>query len=226
MYTAELARTTGYVLTVSSQTFQVPRGHILDPIIPEQGLVMLFAPRGMGKTFVALAIAYAVACGDSALRWKAPTPRVVLYLDGEMPGAVMQDRLARTVKGAEHKAPEGNFTLLTPDLVPDGLMPNLATPEGQAAPEPLLNGVALVVVDNLACLARAGRENEAGASCLFRAGYWPNGGQAALCSLSITLARAGTNAAPAPGRTCRTQLLSWPGPRTMNLLRGPDSSLN
>jgi hypothetical protein len=36
-----------------------PRGMVLEPIIPEKGLVMLYAARGTGKTYVALGIAYA-----------------------------------------------------------------------------------------------------------------------------------------------------------------------
>jgi len=38
-----------------------PREMILNPIIPEKGLAMLYASRGTGKTHVALGIAYAVA---------------------------------------------------------------------------------------------------------------------------------------------------------------------
>jgi hypothetical protein len=138
-----------------------PRGQVLAPVIPEQGLSMMFAARGTGKTYAALSMAHAVASGGMAFRWQAPRPRRVLYLDGEMPGAAMQERLARIVAGVEGEAPEGHFKLLTPDLAPNSLMPNLATLEGQAMLEPLLEGVGLVVVDNLACLARAGRENEA-----------------------------------------------------------------
>jgi RecA-family ATPase len=55
---------------------------ILAPIIMTQSLSMIHAWRGVGKTHVALGIAYAVASGGEFLRWKAPVPRKVLYLDG------------------------------------------------------------------------------------------------------------------------------------------------
>jgi hypothetical protein len=51
---------------------------VLDPIIPEKGLAMLYAPRGIGKTHVALGIVYAAAsaqqisevdCAESAPRF-------------------------------------------------------------------------------------------------------------------------------------------------------------
>src|SRR5215470_7377444 len=58
-----------------------PREMVLDPIIPEKGLVMIYAARGTGKTHVALGIAYAVATGTSFLRWQAERPRRVLLID-------------------------------------------------------------------------------------------------------------------------------------------------
>ena len=53
------------------------REMLLDPILPEKGLAMLYAARGTGKTHVALGIAFAVATGTKFLKWSAPkaTPR-------------------------------------------------------------------------------------------------------------------------------------------------------
>ena len=140
-----------------------PREYILNPVIPRQGLVMIYAPRGIGKTYLALSLAYAVASGQWVFRWEAPKPRRVLYLDGEMPANTMQERLASIVAGYEREMPGPEWLrFITPDLQGLGArMPNLATSEGQAAILPHLEGVDLVVVDNLATLARAGRENDA-----------------------------------------------------------------
>lgn len=143
-------------------TMDLPeRGHILYPVIPEQGLVMLYAPRGLGKTWAALSIAYAVASGQSVFGgWKATEPRRVLYLDGEMPARTMKERLASIAAGCDGEPPDADYLrILTPDLQPD-YMPNIATPEGQAELAPFLDGVDLVVVDNIATLGRHGRENE------------------------------------------------------------------
>jgi hypothetical protein len=53
-------------------TAQFPeRGHVLAPWLPEQGLGMIFAPRGIGKTWVALSIAHIIAGGGQFLKWKA-----------------------------------------------------------------------------------------------------------------------------------------------------------
>lgn len=132
---------------------------ILSPWLPKQGLAMLYAKRGVGKTHVALNIAYAVASGGSFLGWQANKPRHVLYLDGEMPAATMQERLAAIVKSHSKEA-EASFTILTPDIQFRG-MPDLSTLDGQQALEPFLKDVELIVVDNISTLCRSGKENEA-----------------------------------------------------------------
>jgi len=58
-----------------------PRAALLAPIILEQTLNMVHAWRGAGKTHFALGIAYAVASGGKFLRWQAPDPQRVLYVD-------------------------------------------------------------------------------------------------------------------------------------------------
>jgi len=137
-----------------------PRKIILSPWLPSQGLAMIYAARGVGKTHVALEVAYAVASGGSFLKWKAETPHRVLYLDGEMPLIAMQERLARIVRDAAAEPPAPDYLrLVNPDLQERGF--NLATDEGRQRLEPLLPDVSLVVVDNISTLASFGRENEA-----------------------------------------------------------------
>jgi hypothetical protein len=137
------------------------RGMVLSPIIPTQGLVMLYSFRGVGKTFVAIGMAYAAACGGTFLKWKAPQARRVLFVDGELPAAVLQERIARQVEGADVEPPDPDyFRIVTPDLQELGI-PDLSTPEGQAAIEEHLEGIELLVLDNLSTLCRSGEENAA-----------------------------------------------------------------
>jgi DNA-binding CsgD family transcriptional regulator len=106
--------------------------------------------------------AYALASGGTFLQWKAERAVPVLYLDGEMPGAVLKERLAGIVDTAEQEAREGYLRLVTPDLQPDGIMPDLATYEGQAAIETEIGDARVLIVDNISCLVRAsGKENDA-----------------------------------------------------------------
>ncbi len=140
-----------------------PRELILEPWLPSQGLAMLFARRGVGKTFVALGIAHAVASGGRFLKWSAPAPRRCLFVDGELPAKVLQERLAAIVAGQSADAPDlpepDYLKIITPDLQPDWL-PDLGTPEGQAALESFLQNIKLVVFDNISTLFRSGVENE------------------------------------------------------------------
>ena len=135
------------------------REMILSPWLPAQGLAMIYAPRGIGKTHVALGIAYAVTSNTAFLGWQPTRARNVLYLDGEMPAALMQERLSALVDS--NKAPlTASFKLITPDLQ-SGSMPDLATPKGQVILETYLAGVELIIVDNISTLCRNTRENEA-----------------------------------------------------------------
>ena len=134
---------------------------IVDPILPTQGLCLLHGPAGCGKTFFCLALAWMIVTGSCFLKYRALKPRPAIYFDGEMSGAVMQRRLAETVKAFDSEPPgEDYFRLFTPDLQAHGV-PDLSTVAGQKAVDPLLEGVDVVFLDNLSCLCRTGDENAA-----------------------------------------------------------------
>ena len=137
------------------------RGHIIRPAFPEQGLVMVYGPRGNGKTWFVLSLAYAAATGNRVFgQWEAPQPRRVLYIDGEMPARTIQERLASIVMGCDKEPPDPSYLqILTPDLQ-SAAMPNLANEAGQDAIQPFVEKADFIIIDNLACLARHGREND------------------------------------------------------------------
>ncbi|HEX2528686.1 MAG TPA: AAA family ATPase [Geminicoccus sp.] len=138
-----------------------PRPMLVDPIIPAAGLAMLFAPRGVGKTHVSLGIGYALASGASFLRWMVREPKRVLFIDGEMPGAALQERLAYIVASTTKRPPAPDYLrIITPDLQDDP-MPDLSSEQGQAAVAPYVDRADLVILDNLSTLCRGGKENEA-----------------------------------------------------------------
>jgi len=139
-----------------------PREEVLSPWLLTQSLNMVYAWRGVGKTHVALGIAYAVASGCGFLGWKASKPRGVLYLDGEMPGPALQKRLATIVAAADKVPAPGMLKIFTPDLQELGV-PDLAEAEGQKLfNQQIDDGVELIIIDNLSSLVRTGgNENEA-----------------------------------------------------------------
>jgi hypothetical protein len=54
---------------------ELPQRQIrLDPILSNDTLAPLYGPRGLGKTFVALGMAWAAASGSSFLNWHAGRP--------------------------------------------------------------------------------------------------------------------------------------------------------
>ncbi|MCP5389166.1 MAG: AAA family ATPase [Novosphingobium sp.] len=138
-----------------------PREQLLPPWLPVKGLAMVFAPRGVGKTFFSLNVAYAVASGGSFLKWRAEKPRKVILLDGEMTGRQLQERLAVIIDRSEQEAQPGFFRLIPFDAFVDGVTPDLSTVEGQRIIEPHIGDAELIVVDNLSTLCRSGKENEA-----------------------------------------------------------------
>ena len=141
-----------------------PRRALLAPWLPMAGLAMIHAPRGIGKTHIALGTAWAVATGTGFLRWKVPEDvgaYRVLLLDGEMPGAVLQQRLDRVVKASGHTPPLADYLqIAASDLTRDGL-PDLADPAAQERYADIIGDADLIVVDNLTTLCRGLKENEA-----------------------------------------------------------------
>jgi hypothetical protein len=138
-----------------------PRELILEPWLPEKGLVMIYSWRGTGKTLLGMTSAYAIAIGTGFLGFKAPVPRRVLYIDGEMPARTMQERLAAIVQGFPEQPPSADyFRILCADIT-DGGLPDLATADGQTAIDAQVRDAKVLFVDNCSTLIRSGKENEA-----------------------------------------------------------------
>jgi hypothetical protein len=138
-----------------------PREMVMSPWLPDKGLAMICAPRGVGKTLLGLSIAYAIAAGINLLNWEAPRPRRVIYIDGEMPAQATQERLRAVERGlsAERLDPD-YLKILSADITPRGL-PDLCTEEGQAELDAAIGAeTEVIIIDNLSTLVRSARENE------------------------------------------------------------------
>lgn len=132
---------------------------LLEPWLFQKNLCMIHSRRGIGKTHYALGCAFAIAAGAKFLHYRAPKPRGVLYVDGEMPVQLIQRRI-RELAAAHGEIPE-RLRIITPD-VQELPMPDLATFSGQADIDALVtDDTDLIVIDNLSCLVRSGgAENE------------------------------------------------------------------
>lgn len=139
-----------------------PQEAILEPWLNSRSLNMLHAKRGVGKTYMGLSIAYAVATGTAYLKWNAPKARKVVYLDGEMSSYTLQSRL-KAISEATPCDPLllENLRIFTPDLQ-EGPIPDLADQKWHGSVRDFIGDAELVIVDNLSCLARSGGpENDA-----------------------------------------------------------------
>lgn len=138
-----------------------PPEPLLEPWLFRQDLGMVYAGTGVGKSHLALGVAFAVASGGEFLGWRAPRPRGVLLIDGENAGTELQRRLGGIdmAAGATGKAALQHLRIVAAMQQSEPLRA-LDSIEGQRQVEPHLRGVELVILDNLSTLFRAG-ENDA-----------------------------------------------------------------
>jgi hypothetical protein len=138
-----------------------PEEFILAPWLPTQGVGMIHSGPGVGKTFLAVGIAFATSAGTKFLKWEAPQPRAVLYIDGEMAGDDIKKRYERIIVEHGYQLPSKPLEIITPDIN-DGIIPDIGTVEGQEIIESqITDECELIILDNLSCLQRSGIENEA-----------------------------------------------------------------
>jgi len=82
----------------------IPERTKLLPWLPEGALIMIHAPRGLGKTWFALSLATALITGGPFLKWQVAKPVGVLVVDGEMDLSILRERIV-ALAGDDAKAP-------------------------------------------------------------------------------------------------------------------------
>lgn len=136
-----------------------PRSLLMSPWLPEQGIAMIYAARGIGKAFLALEIAFAIASGTSFLTWETGLPVKVLYIDGEMSASDLQSRMKMMERGRRESL-DGQIEFITPDMQ-EGASPDLSQHDWQNHLAPYVNEAKVIIVDNISTLCRSGNENDA-----------------------------------------------------------------
>jgi AAA domain len=138
-----------------------PRKRLLGDWFREGATGFIFSRRGVGKTWIAWAIARALAAGEELGPWEAGEEAVsVCYLDGEMP-AEMQRREISFGDECE------NLTLVSHEILfaLTGVVLNLRLPEVQQAITQFCvdTDQKVLVVDNLSTLVSGVKENDSDA---------------------------------------------------------------
>lgn len=127
--------------------------YIIEPWLQSSNLILLFAPRGLGKTHFCISLAYAIAAGIPFLKWDNVSKRKVAYLDGEMGAGQLQYRLKK-INVHPDKIKGEDFSLLSYNKS-TGLFPNLSDPINQEEVYEQIKDASVIFIDNL--LSCAGR---------------------------------------------------------------------
>jgi DnaB-like helicase N terminal domain/AAA domain len=138
-----------------------PIDFVIEPILPVSNSAMIFAPTGVGKTYIMLYMAYSVAIGaPGCFVWDIPRARPVVYVDGEMDQLTLQERQTEIARSFHPVYPvRGNLKLITPDQQPK-YPPRINTKEGRARIEEHFQPGCLVILDNIVTLCPGGDEKE------------------------------------------------------------------
>ena len=143
-----------------------PRAELCGPWLKERTITEVYGWRGAGKSWFGLSLAFAVSSGVDFMRWGVTEAREVLYVDGEMDLEDIKERLSLIRKSEQKRAgrtlrPKLRYLADShEDIFPNGL-PKLSTNEGKALVESNLEGVSLLVLDNLSTLYNSAIENDA-----------------------------------------------------------------
>jgi len=155
-----------YDLTVTAMnvgdflSMDVPqRETMLSPWLPVRGLAMAHAPRGLGKTHLAVGVAWAAATGSGFLKWKCQRAHRVLFLDGELSAGDLQERFSRVRQASAFEPDPGYLRIAASDLTELGF-PDLSDPSSQQFYDDVIADADLIIVDNLSTICRGLKEND------------------------------------------------------------------
>lgn len=145
------------------------RDYLISPWLKQGESALIYAAPGVGKSMLTLTLALTIAGGGKFLAWQSHKPRRVLFVDGEMNTADLQERvrlLQGSVRGIDLEAAGTNLTFIArQDQDPEATFPDLATPEGQRTVYRRARGKGadLLILDNFSTLFTCEDENAAAA---------------------------------------------------------------
>jgi len=138
------------------------RPMILAPWLKQGTISMVYADRGLGKTWFSLTVAIAVTRGLPIGPWRTVNPVGCLYLDGEMAREDLQSRLRQLLAGL----PSGQapFHILSSEELKANNKPTIDLVD-EAWRNKILSdlehdeSIRLLIIDNISCLAPRISEN-------------------------------------------------------------------
>jgi KaiC/GvpD/RAD55 family RecA-like ATPase len=115
-------------------------------------VTLLCGPRGVGKSWLALALAHTAARGGTLATWRAHRKHRVVYLDVAGSEAVLHERLIAL--GPDKPPPS---LVIVPGDAQAGGLPDLSLESGRTALDHLITDCDLLVIDGVSALVRKGR---------------------------------------------------------------------
>ena len=135
-------------------SLEIPERRRYLPWLPEGGNVMVYGPRGVGKTFFQLQLTAALVSGTNLWDWETEQPVGVLYIDGEMHIKELRDRLTALM----NVSPSAPLKVLTSQMVYErcgGKDLILTSDAMRQEVNKLLDtdpGIKVLILDNISCL--------------------------------------------------------------------------
>lgn len=133
---------------------------IIDPWLVNGDMAMIYAATGVGKTFIAMTIAFCASSQKPFLHWHIWERKRVLYIDGENGLALLKKRVNLLMDSLEVDTSPDYFGIVTSDHY-DGALPPLDDKRIQQTEyDALIADYDLIVIDNLDTIAPPASSNE------------------------------------------------------------------
>lgn len=141
-----------------------PRDWVMEGLLREESITTINGSTGLGKTMLSLSIGNEVAWGGTVGPWTAPHPRNVLMIDAEMTEHDLKSRLQDLNRGRRLNQQPGTFFIYSDGFAYKiGLnAANLLNVNWRRSVLDCVDDldVGLLILDNLASLARGIDEND------------------------------------------------------------------
>lgn len=147
-----------------------PREFAIDPWLRTGESALIWAATGVGKTWLTLSLAVAIAGGGRVWEWKAPKPRKVLIVDGEMNVQDLQERVKTlldtgAVDGVDRRELGSNLLIMPRQFQnPRAAFYDITDPisQGRILSRMEKEGAEAIIIDNLTtCADGLADENDA-----------------------------------------------------------------
>lgn len=133
----------------------------LGPAFQWPAIVQISGSRGDGKTWLALYVGLALACGIDLFGWACNRRYKVLFIDGELPPWTLQERIEAVCEDLGSKPKSGWFNVYSTNESDSGIRLNLTDRKQVDEIVEVCSRFDVVIFDNIFSLSSGGDKNAA-----------------------------------------------------------------